>query len=492
MSPRMLLVSILILSACSKDNGDSNPGSTSDDSSTGDDSGKGGDDSSANVDADKDGYDASEDCDDANPDVHPGATETCDGIDNDCAGGIDDGVTTPFYADTDADGFGAGKAMDACEAPKGYVADDTDCDDTTAAAYPGATEVCDGIDNNCDLATDEGVTTPFYMDGDADGYGTGKAMDACTAPKGYVADNTDCDDLDAAINPAAPEICDSIDNDCDTDVDDDDSSVTGGATWYEDYDGDGYGSSKSSTVACVQPSGYVDNADDCYDYDAAETIYEWMYGDWDLDGYGDEYEYYTCYHADYYVYVSGDCDNYNDAVYPGAPEVCDGIDDDCDSYIDGDDKDVIYDVYYTDSDGDGYGDDSTAVSTCDSLDGYVMTGGDCDDSAWLVSPARSEYCDGIDNNCDGTADETTDYVDWYRDDDGDHYGIDSDVINDCAQPKGYDLNSGDCDDGNATTYPGAEEVCADAVDNDCDTYVDNCQVDVDDGSMYSSMRGKVA
>jgi len=172
-------------------------------------------------DADHDGYDDTEDCDDVLPDVNPGASEVCDGIDNNCVEGIDEGLTTPFYPDTDGDTYGAGTPVEACTQPTGFVENADDCDDTTAAAYPGAFEVCDGIDNNCLDGVDEGVTTPFYADGDADGFGAGTAMDACAAPTGYVGNADDCDDIDAAISPHAEEECNSVDDNCNGDVDED-------------------------------------------------------------------------------------------------------------------------------------------------------------------------------------------------------------------------------------------------------------------------------
>ena len=96
------------------------------------------------------------DCDDGNSAINPGATEVCDGVDNNCDGTIDEGVSTTFYLDSDNDGYGnAAQTIVACTAPEGYVSNSLDCDDGNSAIYPGATEVCDGVDNNCNGVTDE-------------------------------------------------------------------------------------------------------------------------------------------------------------------------------------------------------------------------------------------------------------------------------------------------------------------------------------------------
>ena len=152
------------------------------------------------------------DCDDTNGDINPGATETYgDGIDQDCDGS--DLIT--FYRDADSDGYGdANSTYQAIFQPEGYVTDDTDCDDTDGTVNPGATETPDdGIDQDCDgrdLKT-------WYRDSDGDGYGSADdSKTNTTQPQGYVSDNTDCDDTDATINPGAAEILDDgIDQDCD-------------------------------------------------------------------------------------------------------------------------------------------------------------------------------------------------------------------------------------------------------------------------------------
>jgi len=82
--------------------------------------------------------------------------EICNGIDDDCDGFVDEGVLTTYYRDADNDGYGEGDSpTDACSPPAGYVTDFTDCYDTNSNIYPGASEVCDGMDNNCDGQVDE-------------------------------------------------------------------------------------------------------------------------------------------------------------------------------------------------------------------------------------------------------------------------------------------------------------------------------------------------
>ena len=322
------------------------------------------------VDADNDGACSDVDCDDTDANVNPNATEVCDGIDNNCDGNTDEGVTNTYYADTDTDGYGdAGNTTQACTAPAGYVSDDTDCDDTDANVNPNATEVCDGIDNNCDGNTDEGVTNTYYADLDNDGYGdTGNTTQACTAPAGYVSDNTDCDDSEAAAYPGAMEVCDGIDNNCDGQTDE---GVTN--TYYADSDNDGYGDTGNTTQACTAPAGYVSDNTDCDDNEAA--------------------------------------------AYPGATEVCDGIDNDCDGQTD----EGVLNTYYLDLDSDGYGDIVNATQACSAPVGFVANNSDCDDSDPNINLGATEVCDGIDNNCDGNTDEGVTNT-YYADSDSDGYG----------------------------------------------------------------------
>ncbi len=244
------------------DTGDSAVDSDSDTGSvdTGDSAGElpGGD---SAADADADGYDTTDDCDDHNNTIRPGATEACDGIDNDCDGTIDDGCPVEdtgsvdtgtsctaapyckgdivYWCDSSSGeelsydctlggqicGTSAGFA--ACEwAPEtdvdgdGYTVAAGDCDDSSASVHPGATETCNSIDDDCDGSVDESVTSIWYGDSDSDGYGDSTSTkSACSAPSGYVANSTDCDDSDASVNPGATEVSNSIDDDCDGSVD---------------------------------------------------------------------------------------------------------------------------------------------------------------------------------------------------------------------------------------------------------------------------------
>ena len=153
------------------------------------------------------------DCDDTNEDVNPGADEICDDddVDEDCDElvddadlGVEDSTFSTFYADSDADSFGDANALvEACDLPEGASTNADDCDDTSAAAFPGGIEVCDGLDNDCDGATDVNATdeSTFYADVDGDTFGdVSSTTTGCTAPDGTVPDDTDCDDTD----PTAP------------------------------------------------------------------------------------------------------------------------------------------------------------------------------------------------------------------------------------------------------------------------------------------------
>ncbi|GMV17663.1 MAG: hypothetical protein HS104_12565 [Polyangiaceae bacterium] len=308
------------------------------------------------TDADGDGYDSTKDCDDTNKDVNPGATETCNGIDDNCDTQIDEGVTSTFYVDGDGDNYGVDNATSnktACTAPTGYASAKGDCDDKDGAVYPGNTEVCDGKDNDCANGVDDGVTkNDYYNDVDGDGYGAGTATKACTPPgTTWVAQGGDCNDNDKAMFPGNPEICDSKDNDCNAATPD-----PGSQTWYQDSDGDGYGNQSATQTACAQPTGYV----------AASPVF--------------------------------DCKDNDKTINPQAIELCDGIDNNC---VNGIDEGSI--ATYVDADGDGFGDSAGTVQyLCKVTTGRADNNQDCNDKNKAINPDATEIPgNSIDENCDG-------------------------------------------------------------------------------------------
>ena len=296
-----------------------------------------------NRDMDEDGFIASEDCDDDNPDVNPLAEEVCNEIDDDCDGEInnnpEDGLI--YLADLDGDGAGDDNAQfQLCAQESGYVSigDGGDCNDSDASIFPGNAELCNEIDDNCngDIDEDPEDGILFYMDTDGDGYGNAEeSVSLCVLPDGYVDNNTDCDDQSDTTYPGAAEF--ESETDCMTDA-----------------DGDGFGSVdvEGSTIAGT------------------------------------------------------DCDDVEGNIYPDASERCNGIDDDCDDLIDDADDSVVDMItVYLDADGDGYGDTDSIVDKCFPQANELEQAGDCNDSDELINPDASEICDGVDNDCDPNTSE---------------------------------------------------------------------------------------
>jgi hypothetical protein len=370
-----------------------------------------------------------DDCDDDDDEIHPGALEICDGRDNDCVGGTDffDGrdLRVSRWTDDDGDGWGTGEPELQCDGAPGFAREEGDCDDDQANVHPGAPEVCDGLDQDCDGdRLDDGRLT-WWLDADRDGWG---ASSTTFCPGELVDSNLwtnrsgDCDDGDAEIHPLAEELCQepAIDDDCDP------ATPEPLIRQAPDGDLDGFGDLLGAgELHCAGAPGWVENRLDCDDDDAQ--------------------------------------------AYPRAPELCDEVDQDCD----GDTTDDARAPWYLDSDEDGYGRQGAPLTVCQELlpapGPWVLLGGDCDDGDAAISPGAEEVCDdpAVDNDCDRATPEPT--VSRFPDTDGDGFGSaiapPSEV---CDGAPGWSDNRGDCDDrGAPDVYPGAFEACDD-IDQDCD------------------------
>lgn len=274
---------------------------------------------------------------------------------------IDD-IMFGMAADADHDGYAAGK----------------DCNDQDATIRPGLGELCDGLDNNCNGQVDEGVQRTLYPDADGDGFGAeALPAQACGIPAGYAENNKDCDDTNASVNLAAPEVCDGLDNNCNGSIDEGVQEII-----YMDADQDGFGDEDAWTEACAPTYPFV------------------------ADG--------------------GDCDDANSGVNPEMPELAtdcdDGLDQDCN------------------------GEDLSCAEADQDGDGISSLSGDCNDLNSTVYPGASELCDGLDNNCNRQIDEL--------DQDKDGYTT-------------IACHGSDCDDANPTVHPNATEIPGDGLDNDC-------------------------
>ena len=221
-------------------------------------------------DPDRDGYGAGSgctaaDCDQNDAEVHPGAEEMCDGVDNNCSGEVDEGLElSSFYPDADLDGHGDENKPPtaACVAPEGMVSSNDDCDDSDRFTHPGAAELCDDADNDCDGQPEsEDVDFDWYPDEDGDGYGfwLATATSSCSLVEGHATNSEDCDDGNGLTNPDAAEVCDDeVDNNCDFATDCSDSACSALPACNLDCEETGVEPNDSADAAAlIGPGGFT-------------------------------------------------------------------------------------------------------------------------------------------------------------------------------------------------------------------------------------------
>ncbi len=295
------------------------------------------------------------DCDDGLPEVNPSEYDVCNGIDDNCDDAIDENdVYEDWWPDGDGDMFGDETAVPewAC---LGLLAEDQlwattggDCDDTNAFVYPGRTEVCDGVDQDCSLGVDDGLMVfDWWPDEDGDSFGdeTLLPLSVCDGLQAadWVNNDLDCNDGAPGVNPAAVEVCDGIDQDCALGIDDGLPQID----WWPDEDVDMHGDYWALPARVCdgqQPPGSVPNDCDCDDDDYTLQLYTWGL-DLDLDGFhsGDSIlglvtrdqceqppDSVVLFEVKPWTRFEGDCNNGDDLIHPDALEVCnDGVDNSC-------------------------------------------------------------------------------------------------------------------------------------------------------------------
>ncbi len=380
-------------------------------------------------------------------------------------------VIVTCYLDADGDGYGDQTPRAFCDAcGDGFLLNNEDCDDANDAIKPGATEICDGIDNNCNGVTDEG----FDQDND-----------------GFTSCNGDCNDNDDTVYPGAPELCDNKDNNCNGSVDeinfpgaDVPAAISASGTPVV---------TSTLVISCV--SGNITDVDlrdlnISHSYvgdlkatltgpDGVTIITLFDRPGKPTSGFGCGGNNIEADFNDQAVLTAANFENTcgNNPAISGAFQpvdplavfngmspngvwtltVIDAANGDggaLNSWELALETDAVSGIYYPDADGDGYGANTPITFGCPDPIGYVTNNDDCDDTNADINPTTV----------------------WYADADNDGYSSGA-TLAQCLRPMGYKLpaeltaTSGDCNDNNAAINPGAAEICDD-IDNNCNGQAD--------------------
>lgn len=356
-----------------------------------------------------------------------------------------------------------------------------DCDDHNASVNPEAVDICNGVDDNCDGQLDESPDQTQYVDADGDGAGSSTTLQACAGTAGTSATSDDCDDNNPDVSPNVAEVCDTLDNNCNGQADEGVQVAV-----YPDTDGDGDGDAETPATSGCLAAGFSEINGDCDDLDPSinsevpevcdgidnncnDQIDDGVTVPLYTDTDGDGYGAGTMFiGCPNQANTSSNDDDCNDTDFFISPDIIE-VCDTIDNNCNGRVDDGVLLNFYEDNDQDGYGDSSTVVQGCSAPIGMVSTGGDCDDTAMTVHPNATEVCDDVDTDCDGVGDSPPT---WFRDADGDGYGALLNTVQICVMPSGYVSDSSDCNDGDRGVHPLATETC-DNRDEDCDGVVDN-------------------
>lgn len=355
---------------------------------------------------------------------------------------------------------------------------------SASSTWPPPRPMQGGGSESSESGSATGEEELFFLDADQDGFGDpSQSIAAVTPPQGYVANDDDCDDGDPSRHPGAREVCNEIDDDCDDLVDEIEAAVS---------DARGVACSTLLNPSETLQAGLSGPSDSITSIGLGYTV--------DLEelepgSYGGSLSFVPMETAEYLVVSSGlgtlaiaelggpavaslettglsECALANMSVRVRLQQGT-AYTVSLEAMLDGETvltlERVTGTLFYEDADGDGHG-VGEPVRACAAPPGFADRGEDCNDADASMHPGAEDVCDGLDNDCDGEVDHGQARATFFLDADGDGFGSGS-TVEACVPPGGYVAVGGDCNDGNATIFPGSAEVC-DGLDNDCDGQID--------------------